>query len=833
VNFLNWFRDASIKRKLLVIGLLTPALSLFFFTVLLTLKDVIEWRTRAVAELTSYAQIIGSNAAPALMFDDRKAAAETLSALAAKQDINHAILYDKNGKLFAGYQRTRNLVDPLPDIQPGSYLFTPHSLFLAQSVYFKREPLGKICMEYELGSLYAGILRSIGLMLLTGLGVFLLAALLFARLQKIFVAPILDMGKVMKEVIGTQNFAVRVEDQGRDEIGMLARTLNQMLGHIESRDAQLADQRLNLEDKVERRTAELRDNQRRLERELAGRERNEQELRIAATAFETQEGIMVVRPDNRILRVNHAFTRITGYSAEEVIGLSSSLLRSDRHDSDFYKNIKQILDRDRCWQGEIWHRRKNGEVYPEWLSVTAVRNVGSEITHYVFTFSDITARKAAEDQIHQLAFYDPLTNLPNRRLLLDRLQHALASGLRSPTHGALLFIDLDNFKTLNDTQGHAVGDLLLIEVARRLQACVRVGDNVARLGGDEFVVMLENLSEDAEQAGVQATVAAEKIRDSLGQPYLLDDFEHHCSCSIGISMLDGDAGIDEVLKRADTAMYHAKSSGRNALRFFDPAMQAALEARASLEADLRYALQRQQFKLYFQPQLNAQYQIIGAEVLLRWIHPERGMVSPLDFIPLAEENGMILPIGQWVLETACAQLKVWEGNPLTSELQLAVNVSARQFYQPDFIDKVYKVLNRTAIEPYRLELELTESMVLNDIDASIAAMQVLKQMGVTFSMDDFGTGYSSLAYLTQLPLDQLKIDQAFVRNMTTKRSDAIIVQTIINMGNSLAMEVIAEGVETLEQRDLLAKQGCHAFQGYLFSKPVLLEQFEALLQHTA
>lgn len=556
------------------------------------------------------------------------------------------------------------------------------------------------------------------------------------------------------------------------------------------------------------------------------RERGQQ-LRIAAAAFETHESIMIIDPDRHILRVNSAFTRLTGYSAEEAIGQTPDMLKSGRHDEEFFRQRWETLSREGYWQGEVWNRHKNGKVYPVWLTTTAVTDADGHVTHYVSVVTDITLRKEAEEQIHQLAFYDPLTKLPNRRLLMDRLSHAMISSVRTNGQGAILFIDLDNFKTLNDTKGHDVGDLLLVEVALRLHGCVRAGDTVARLGGDEFVVMLGSLGVDTEEAVAHAKAAAENIRETLSQPYLLRDFEHHSSCSIGISLFRAhDVSVDDLLKRADTAMYEAKTAGRNTLRFFDPDMQAALEARVILESDLRDAISGQQFNLYYQIQVNADNHPIGAEALLRWKHPVRGVVMPTEFIPLTERNGLILPLGQWVLETACAQIKTWAANPRTAGLQLAVNVSARQFHQPEFVEQVRAALVKTEADPTRLKLELTESVVLDDINEAVAKMHELKKFGVRFSMDDFGTGYSSLAYLTQLPLDQLKIDQSFVHNIGTKSTDAVIVQTIIGMANILGMEVIAEGVETEAQRAFLEKAGCKSYQGYLFSEPVLLDEFE-------
>ncbi len=557
-------------------------------------------------------------------------------------------------------------------------------------------------------------------------------------------------------------------------------------------------------------------------------------LRVAAATFEAQEAIVITDPDSKILRVNQAFERLSGYRAEELIGQNPRILKSGRHDAAFYQAMWSDLLSTGKWSGEVWDKRKNGEIYPKYMTITAVYDDHHQVTHYVAVSSDISERKQAEADIHQLAFYDPLTKLPNRRLLLDRLQQAMAGSVRSGRYGALLFLDLDHFKTINDTQGHAMGDLLLIEVARRLQTCVREGDSVARLGGDEFVVVLEELSSEPGEAATQTELVAEKIRNELDQPYALKNYECHTTPSIGISLFRGHLeSVEDLLKHADIAMYQAKTSGRNTLRFFDPDMQAALEARATLEADLRHALSQQQFKLFFQIQVNAVNHPIGAEALLRWLHPERGLVSPLQFIPLAEDTGLILPIGQWVLETACAQIRAWETNPLARELQLAVNVSARQFHQPDFVEQIRATLKKTGADPARLKLELTESVVLGNIDNAVAKMHELKGIGVHFSMDDFGTGYSSLSYLTQLPLDQLKIDQSFVRNIGTKPTDAVIVQTIIGMGNSLGMQVIAEGVENAEQREFLERHGCHAYQGYLFSKPIPVKEFEKLIAQYA
>ena len=447
----------------------------------------------------------------------------------------------------------------------------------------------------------------------------------------------------------------------------------------------------------------------------------------------------------------------------------------------------------------------------------------------LFMVQDITLRKQSEEEIHRLAFYDALTQLPNRRLLQERLLQSMSISARSGKHGAVMFIDLDNFKTLNDTQGHDVGDELLQEVAARLTRNVREGDTVARLGGDEFVVALESLSGIEKEAANQAETIAEKIRAELSLPYQLQTVEHNSSPSMGVSLFRGHQNsIDEVLKQADLAMYQAKSSGRNRVCFFDPAMQTEMELRAELEKDLRASVRRDQLELYYQMQVDDSGRIIGAEALIRWNHPQRGMVSPAAFIPLAEEIGMILPIGDWVIEQACMMLRRWEMDAAMRDLVLSINVSPRQLGQTWFVDKVKDTLDSYGIRPSRLKLELTESFILDDVEEAIVKMHELRAIGIRFALDDFGTGYSSLSYLKRLPLEQLKIDQSFVRDIATDKSNSVMVRTIISIANNFGLEIIAEGVETDDQLAFLRQYGCNRYQGYLFGKPVPLAEFERL-----
>ncbi len=565
--------------------------------------------------------------------------------------------------------------------------------------------------------------------------------------------------------------------------------------------------------------------------DITDRRKAEQEVLIAATAFESHEGMSVTDAEGTILKVNASFSRITGYTSEEVVGKNPRLLKSGRQNNDFYELMWDKVKRTGSWDGEIWNRRKNGEIYPEFLTITAVTDKKGNITNYVGTFSDITLNKAAEEEIKNLAFYDTLTKLPNRRLLLDRLLKALATIPRSGNTGALLFLDLDNFKSLNDTLGHDIGDILLQQVAERLTACVRDGDTIARLGGDEFVVMLENLSSQSMEAAAQTEAIGAKILTELNQSYQLGSHNYNCSTSIGVTLFgDRKTDLDELLKQADIAMYQAKKAGRNVMRFFDLRMQTSINARVALEKDLRKAIEKRQFVLHYQVQVDETRKALGAEVLIRWQHSEMGFISPAQFIPQAEETGLIIAIGQWVLETACEQLCAWQKNPLMQHLTISVNVSAKQFHKPNFAMQVKHIIKHYAINPALLKLEPTESILLEDIDATVETMNALKAIGVHFALDDFGTGFSSLQYLKKLPLNQLKIDQTFVRDLVTDNNDQAIVRTIIAMAQSMNLQVIAEGVETEEQLQILRQSGCKHYQGYLFGKPMNIEEFEACLK---
>jgi diguanylate cyclase (GGDEF)-like protein/PAS domain S-box-containing protein len=566
----------------------------------------------------------------------------------------------------------------------------------------------------------------------------------------------------------------------------------------------------------------------------------ESEARYRELLENLNTAVLVHAPDTRIIFSNPRASELLGLSEDQMRGktaLDPAWCFLDEHSRcmalDDYP-VNRVLATLKPLQAQLVGVKAPGTTDIKWLLVGAFPDFDSngKLKQIVVSFDDISARKKAEEEVHHMAFFDLLTNLPNRRLLMDRLHAALAISARNRLYGAVLFIDLDRFKAINDVGGHDAGDLLLVAVAERLRDCVRDEDTVARLGGDEFVVLLPEIGAELKAASQKGALVAEKIRRALNAPFHLDGHVHHTSPSIGISMFTGAAEPPDVLLRqADMAMYKAKDAGRNTMRFFSSTMQMAVETHASLEADLRHAVPAGQLRLYFQLQVDAEQRPLGAEALSRWLHPTRGAVSPMQFIPIAEESSLILDIGGWVLDAACAQLAKWGGAGDLRHLTLAINVSAQQFRQPDFVDTVAVALARHAFEPARLKLELTESVIVDDVVDVVDKMHRLRTMGVSLSMDDFGTGYSSLAYLKQLPLDQIKIDQSFTRDISTDPTDAIMVKTIIDLARNFRLHVIAEGVETTEQLAFLQRHGCMAYQGYLFGKPMPIDRFEALAQH--
>ncbi len=528
------------------------------------------------------------------------------------------------------------------------------------------------------------------------------------------------------------------------------------------------------------------------------------------------EGVMVTDAEGRIVSVNPAFTRLTGYRADEVLGRSPGVLSSGRQSPAFYKRMWDELKTEGRWQGEIWNRRKSGEIYPELLHITSIRDPKGQITHYAALFTDISRLKETEARIRDLAYYDPLTGLPNRRLLEDRLLVALSHAARTNNRLAVMFVDLDRFKRINDSLGHAVGDRVLIELARRIQACLREDDTVARMGGDEFVVVLGRLAQPDD-----AAVTARRIVAALRCPIVIDERELVVTTSVGVSIYPDDSQDGSTLiKNADIAMYRAKEEGRNSFQLYQPAMNTRSLERLALETALHGALKRNELLLHFQPLVRADNGDLAAvEALLRWQHPDLGLIAPADFIPLAEETGLIVSIGEWVLRQACSHHRLWR-EAGRAPMRMMVNISVRQFRQEGFVDMVARMLAETDMPASMLTLELTESMLMDDVDSSLVRMQQLHALGVSLALDDFGTGYSSLAYLKGFPIDELKIDRLFVRGIDRSTRDAALVAAIVALGHSLGLRVVAEGVETQAHLDVVRQSGCDLAQGYHFSRPL-------------
>jgi diguanylate cyclase (GGDEF)-like protein/PAS domain S-box-containing protein len=564
--------------------------------------------------------------------------------------------------------------------------------------------------------------------------------------------------------------------------------------------------------------------------DVTERKKADERLRQSAQVFEsTSEGVIITDARGKIRAVNKAFSNVTGYGEEEVIGRSPRLLRSGKHDRRFYASMWTSLEASGRWQGEIWNRRKGGEVFPEWLNISAVRDEQGAVTHYAGVFSDITNIKRSEQLLDYLAHHDALTDLPNRLLCAARLEHALERVRRLGKQLALLFLDVDRFKNINDTLGHPAGDEVLKTVARRLLSCVREEDTVARLGGDEFVAIVEEVAEPQD-----ASLLAQRIIDTVSEPFELEGHETFVTVSIGIVLYPADGRNARVLlKNADTSMYQAKAQGRNTFHFYRPELSVFSRRRFALQSRLRGALERNELSLHYQPQVSLQTgEITGAEVLLRWESPELGRVGPATFIPLAEEAGLIEPIGAWVLLSACAQIRTWQVAGLPS-LRVAVNVSGYQIMRGPIVESVAHALTCSGLDPTLLEIEVTEGFFVREGEQAIEKLNALKELGISFAIDDFGTGYSNLSYLKRMPLDRLKMDQSFVRGIPMDTDDATIARTVIALAHGLQLKVLAEGVETQAQLEFLRGEGCEEMQGYLFGPPLPVEEFEERLEEYA
>lgn len=783
----------SLRRQLIFGMALTVAVAMSLFILEVTRHQQNENRTLQSNMAVALAQSVAASSSVWVASRDFSGLQEIIQGLSRYPDLRHAIVLDMNGQVLA-HSNPALIGMYLTDLPRNSEVTilqqSKNLVDVATPIMLARRQIGWVRIRLSRDTLNAQLVkmkRSGALYALISILISILIAVFSGRFLTLRLYAIQQVANEVKA--GKSH--VRVVLSGDDEAARLARQFNDMLDSLVQREAQL---------------------------------RSFYEFDIV--------GLAITSPEKGWIRLNQCLCDMLEYSEQELRGMTWDELT---HPDDRAANIEQfnklLAGKINGYNMEKRFISKSGRVIPVLLVVRCIRKASGEIDYVTAMIQDISERKAAEKEIKTLAYFDSLTQLPNRRLLMDRLQSALASSVRNHLYGAVLFIDMDKFKTLNDTLGHNYGDLMLIQVAQRLLTCIRETDTVARLGGDEFLVLLQDVDISAHTTSQKVAHIAEKIRSALTEPYQLKDSEYIGSPSIGIAIYRGnDESVDTLLKYADMAMYQVKESGRNAIRFFDPSMQLAVEMRSSLESDLRQAILHQQMHLYYQIQVDSRHRPIGAEALLRWIHPVRGMVSPAQFIPVAEQSSSIIEIGDWVMNAACQQLAAWTNDDRAQHLTLAVNVSAHQFGQPDFVRKVESLLRTYGLEASRLKLELTESVVLTNVTDVINKMHALKALRIKLSMDDFGTGYSSLSYLKQLPLDQLKIDQSFVRDMTTDPNDAVMVQTIIDLAKNFRLNVIAEGVETEEQLALLVQQGCLTYQGYLFGKPVPIEQFEALLK---
>lgn len=772
----------SIRKQLVLLMLLVASIaalsgySLFIVWYLQNQKD----------QLTNYAQsvaqVLGQDFARIVLLDDVHIAADASAKLAGFALIRRVVLYDLQGLPVYQYRHAalpasapRALpADPSPSGEGGKlHLYLPAKYADTQ--------IGTLHLQIERDNLWQLIRRDASALALIGFISILVALMLAIRFESRFNRPILQLIHFLEQVGHTPRVHQPLSSQAGNEFGQLYAEVNAMLERLQN---------------------------------------SSQQLRIAAVAFESQDGITITDHRQRILRINSAFSRITGYAPEEVIGQTPSILKSGRHSPEFYAKIWHSLMTQNRWDGEIWNRRKNGEVYPQWLTIQAVRNEQGEITNYVGSFTDLTTIKSAEARIEYLGKYDPLTGLANRSQFAAWLTDSIQRSHKHKTHGALFSIDIDNFKLINETLGHQVGDQLLIEFAQRLRA--QLGDEtmLARLGADEFIAARESIHTELQEATLQAEIIAEQLVDALNCPYTLGEQAYNCPPCIGIILYPHtDRDANTLIKQADTALHQAKSGEGLRWHFFEPGAEQLARDYLDLQTAIRQAIDSGQFCLYYQIQVDANGTATGAEGLIRWQHPHKGLIPPNAFIPTAERSGLILPIGQWVIREACQQIQLWQAHAPTRHWSVAINVSAHQFRQKDFVHHLLRTIREYAIPAHLVKLELTESVLLDQHDITLATMQTLRSHGIQLALDDFGTGYSSLQYLRQFPFSQIKIDKSFVQGMDDNPGDAAIIRSIIELAKVFELDVIAEGVESQPQYNALLRMGCRHFQGYYFGRP--------------
>jgi diguanylate cyclase (GGDEF)-like protein/PAS domain S-box-containing protein len=817
------FHHWSIRYKLTALFAAIACMSAIMVAVPMGVFDFLGLKRAMAKDLASLADALGRNSTAALAFHDGKSAQDVLEALRAEPSVTAACIYTEDGKPFAKYVRNGNTSSFTPPLVRDPVTSFQHGrLIQFRKIVFAGESIGTIYIESDLDRLNDR-LREYTVAFLINLGVTLAVALLVAsRLQRPISTPLLKLVATAGAISKADDYSIRAELANHDEFGLLVSAFNGMLDQIEKRDHQLRRHRERLEQEVASRTAELR---------LANTQLREAEEKYRTIFEDAVIGIFQATPDGRPIRINRAMAQLHGYECPEQLlaHVGNVVQEFFVHPNQMAELLVSLQEKGVVRSAELELYRKDGSKKWVLANIRAVRDTHGGITLLEGTLEDITEQKLAQEQVHFLAYYDALTGLPNRTLLQDRLAQCMALARRQNDKLAVLFLDLDRFKVINDSLGHSFGDLLLQDVAQRLKSGLRQQDTIARIGGDEFLIVLGGLKDIP-----SAAVAAERVMDLMSSEFIIQGRSFTVNCSIGISIYPQHGSDGETLiKNADAAMYCAKENGRNGFQFFTDDMNTEVMERLELEHNLRQALEDKQLFLLFQPQMEvASGQIIGMEGLLRWKHPQWGLVPPDKFIRVAENSGLILPIGEWVLKTACLAARRWQDMGLPP-VPVAVNVSAVQFRQETFGDLVRRILRESRLAPEYLELELTEGVLLSSADIRFAVLQGLKRMGVKLAIDDFGTGYSNLSYLRQFPVQKLKIDRSFIKSVAVNPDDAAITAAIIGMAKSLNLRVIAEGVENEEQMAFLRAHQCDEIQGYYFSKPLTCEEIEKKLRSSA
>ncbi len=782
--------QGSIKKRLIEIILLVTSL-----TGLLGYGSFVYWYMdnqydKSLNLAHTVGIVLSQNIAKLVLLNEVSAAVDITSQIKSFSTLDSMVLYKLDGKPIFQYAKDNRsfITEPLPEKSQRKSIVIDNILKLYIDAKYQDTHLGYVQLKFEIDTIWDVIKRDAEMLLFIFLFMFASSYLLAIFYAKQFTNPILTLVKFLEKIEFVDALKQRISTKEKNEYGKLYEEVNTMLDRIES---------------------------------------SQQAQKIAAVAFETQSGMTITDADQKILQVNRAFTRITGYASEEAIGQTPAILKSGLQGEGFYKDMHMALEKRHYWNGEIYNRHKDGTIFPEYLTIQAVLDEEGNTIYYVASFIDLTLQKESEAKLQYLKQYDALTGLANRALLIQNIQQHLDSN-KQYRWGVLICFNLKDFKMINDAYGHTSGDLLLQKITQRIQKEFNDSDLIARIGADEFAMWFSFIEEDKDKASIQSKILAEYLITVLTQPFSLDDKTINTMLYVGIALYnENDTEADTLLQHANGALHLAKQQDKN-FAFFDEQAEKMALTHLDMYSQLLVAIEQKQFELLYQLQYNENSRIYGAEALIRWNHPEQGVISPLEFIPIAERTGLILPIGLWVIQSACKQLSLWQKDSVTSKWVVAVNISAKQFKQEKFVKQIEEEVKKSGIKPHGLKLELTESIVVEDLNEVTEKMTLLQRLGIQISLDDFGTGYSSLQYLKNLPINQVKIDQSFVRNMHANKSDIAIIKSVLLLGEALNIEVIAEGVETKEHYERLKQLGCKLFQGYYLARPQKISDIQPL-----